>query len=115
MTADHRLLRPALDEDALAQARALISGTPIRIELWNHEASRDSIRHYAWGIGDDNPLYCDPDYAAGTRWAASSRRRRSSSGSSMRWSHRACPTSSGTTRASMPSSTHRCGAIDALT
>ncbi len=67
MTADHRLLRPALDEDALAQARALI-GMPIRIELWNHEASRDSIRHYAWGIGDDNPLYCDPDYAAGTRW-----------------------------------------------
>ena len=26
------------------------------------------IRHYAHGIGDDNPLWCDPDYAAGTRW-----------------------------------------------
>ena len=27
-----------------------------------------TIRHYAHGIGDDNPLWCDPDYAAATRW-----------------------------------------------
>jgi acyl dehydratase len=64
---EQQLLRPTLDDDALAQARAMI-GMPIRVELWNHEASRDSIRHYAWGIGDDNPLWCDPAYAAGTRW-----------------------------------------------
>ena len=62
-----QLSRPTLDDDALAQARAMI-GMPIRVELWNHEASRDSIRHYAWGIGDDNPLWCDPAYAAGTRF-----------------------------------------------
>lgn len=65
--APQQLLRPNLDDDALAQARALI-GMPIRVELWNHEASRDSIRHYAWGLGDDNPLWCDPAYAARTRW-----------------------------------------------
>ena len=35
-------------------------------EPWCHEATRDNIRHYAHGIGDDNPLWCDPDYAAGT-------------------------------------------------
>jgi acyl dehydratase len=64
---EQQLLRPTLDDDALAQARAMI-GMPIRVELWNHEASRDSIRHYAWGIGDDNPLWCDPAYAASTRW-----------------------------------------------
>jgi len=64
---EQQLLRPTLDDDALVQARALI-GMPIRVELWNHEASRDSIRHYAWGIGDDNPLWCDPAYAATTRW-----------------------------------------------
>ena len=29
-----------------------------------HEATRDNIRHYAHGIGDDNPLWTDPDYAA---------------------------------------------------
>lgn len=36
-------------------------------EPWCHEATRDNIRHYAHGIGDDNPLWCDPDYAAKTR------------------------------------------------
>ncbi|MBY4898530.1 MaoC family dehydratase N-terminal domain-containing protein [Cupriavidus sp. AU9028] len=36
-------------------------------EPWCYEATRDNIRHYAHGIGDDNPLWCDPDYAAQTR------------------------------------------------
>ncbi len=36
------------------------------IEPWCHEASRDNIRHYAHGIGDDNPLWCDPEYARNT-------------------------------------------------
>jgi acyl dehydratase len=35
------------------------------LEPWCYEATRDNIRHYAHGIGDDNPLWCDPDYAAG--------------------------------------------------
>ena len=34
------------------------------VEPWCYEATRDNIRHYAHGIGDDNPLWCDPDYAA---------------------------------------------------
>ncbi len=38
------------------------------LEPWCHEATRDNLRHYAHGIGDDNPLWCDPDYAARTRW-----------------------------------------------
>jgi acyl dehydratase len=33
-------------------------------EPWCYEASRDNIRHYAHGIGDDNPLWSDPNYAA---------------------------------------------------
>jgi acyl dehydratase len=37
------------------------------LEPWCHEATRDAIRHYAHGIGDDNPLWCDPAYAARTR------------------------------------------------
>ena len=32
------------------------------LEPWCHEATRDNIRHYAHGIGDDNPLWCDPEY-----------------------------------------------------
>lgn len=33
-------------------------------EPWCYEATRDNIRHYAHGIGDNNPLWCDPAYAA---------------------------------------------------
>ncbi|HAK62173.1 MAG TPA: acyl dehydratase [Alphaproteobacteria bacterium] len=36
------------------------------LEPWCYEATRDNIRHYAHGIGDDNPLWCDPAYAAAT-------------------------------------------------
>jgi acyl dehydratase len=67
METERKLLSPALDDAAAAEARRLLN-TPIRIEQWNYEASRDVIRHYAWGIGDDNPLYDDPGYAARTRW-----------------------------------------------
>ena len=35
---------------------------------YNTEASRDALRHFAHGIGDTNPLWQDPDYAASTRW-----------------------------------------------
>ena len=38
------------------------------LEPWCYEATRDNIRHYAHGIGDDNPLWCDPDYAQKTRY-----------------------------------------------
>jgi acyl dehydratase len=37
-------------------------------EPWCYEATRDAIRHYAHGIGDDNPLWCEPGYAAKTRF-----------------------------------------------
>jgi acyl dehydratase len=57
----------AITEEGLEQLRQRIG---VRIETtlepWCHEATRDNIRHYAHGIGDDNPLWCDPGYAAGT-------------------------------------------------
>lgn len=54
-----------ITDDALDSLHRLI-GVPIvdTLEPWCHEATRDNIRHYAHGIGDDNPLWCDPDYAA---------------------------------------------------
>jgi acyl dehydratase len=39
-----------------------------RRTTWNEEATRDGIRHYAYGFGDDNPLWCDPGYATASRW-----------------------------------------------
>jgi acyl dehydratase len=56
---------PKITEAALDQLRERI-GVRIEdsLEPWCHEATRDAIRHYAHGIGDDNPLWCDPEYAA---------------------------------------------------
>lgn len=34
----------------------------------NFEVTWDGSRHFAYGYGDDNPLFSDPDYAATTRW-----------------------------------------------
>jgi acyl dehydratase len=58
-------LMPDIDEAAYAEIAAF-EGEPIRIEQWNQESSWDSIRHYSLGLGDDNPLYCDPAYAEAT-------------------------------------------------
>src|ERR1700743_3416254 len=33
-------------------------------------ASIDNIRSFAFACGSDNPLFCDPDYAAATRWGS---------------------------------------------
>ncbi|MDE2007486.1 MAG: MaoC family dehydratase N-terminal domain-containing protein [Rhodospirillales bacterium] len=67
MNAEGNRLFPAITEDRIDALRRRI-GVKIEntIEPWCHEATRDNIRHYAHGIGDDNPLWCDPDYAART-------------------------------------------------
>jgi acyl dehydratase len=59
----------AITEDGLEALRRLI-GVKITdtIEPWCSEVSRDNVRHYAHGIGDDNPLWCDPTYAQQTRY-----------------------------------------------
>lgn len=62
---------PKITEEGLADLHKRI-GVKIEntVEPWNHEATRDGIRHYAHGIGDDNPLWCDPDYAAKTQYGS---------------------------------------------
>ncbi len=56
---------PKITESGLDDLRKRI-GVKIgeTAEPWCYEATRDNIRHYAHGIGDDNPLWCDPAYAA---------------------------------------------------
>lgn len=60
---------PKITDEALDDLRSRI-GIKIEntVEPWCHEATRDNIRHYAHGIGDDNPLWCDPDYAKNTKF-----------------------------------------------
>lgn len=52
--------------DAMIEEGRSFEGMPIRVEPFNYEASLDVIRHYAWGIGDMNPLWYDEQYAAST-------------------------------------------------
>ena len=35
---------------------------------WYREPNTDAFRHVAEATGDDNPLWCDPEYAATTVW-----------------------------------------------
>ncbi len=60
---------PVITDAGLDALRRTI-GTKIEevVEPWCYEVSRDNIRHYAHGIGDDNPLWCDPEYATRSRY-----------------------------------------------
>lgn len=55
-------------DEALAELRAEI-GTEIKGPPGHiTEATRDGIRHFAMGIGDENPLWLDEDYAGKSRF-----------------------------------------------
>ncbi len=58
-----------LTDEAFERSRTRI-GIPQPLPNLPHnlEVSHDGLRHFAYGYGDDNPLYCDPAYATGTRW-----------------------------------------------
>lgn len=66
---------PLLDEEAMAEAKSM-TGVLLettneglrRRHCWNRVATVDSIRHFAHGFGDDNPLFTEPRYAAETAW-----------------------------------------------
>lgn len=60
---------PAFWEGALEEARSLI-GVDLRRtgQTWNTEASPDAVRHFCWGLGDENPLFCESAHGAGSRW-----------------------------------------------
>ena len=46
-----------------------LTGREIRERrLWNTTVTADAIRHFAYGTSDDNPLWLDASYAAGTRF-----------------------------------------------
>jgi acyl dehydratase len=64
---DNALARGRFTDEMLAEMRALI-GTELRTELSvnNEYATRLAILRFSEGIGDDNPLWTDSGYAAGT-------------------------------------------------
>jgi hypothetical protein len=61
----------SLTDNDIERARLLI-GVNTANKQTEHitTASYDSIRNFAWGLGDDNPLYCDEFYGDRTRWGS---------------------------------------------
>lgn len=58
-----------ISEDDIERQRKLIGvWEPMRSAEYVQTASHDSIRNWAYGCGDDNPLFTDPNYARKTRW-----------------------------------------------
>lgn len=53
-----------ITEESIKEAATLI-GVPLRRDRmqWIETITRDAIRHFAWGVGDSNPLWLDRDYA----------------------------------------------------
>jgi acyl dehydratase len=56
--------------EQVAKIRARVGYSVDHNYRFNDEATHDTIRHFAHGYGDDNPLWCDPAYGPGTRWGA---------------------------------------------
>ncbi len=56
------------DEDIERQRALLGHMEASKTREYIQTATEDNIRNWAHGIGDDNPLFCDPSYARGTRW-----------------------------------------------
>ena len=58
------------DHDIERQTKLLGYMEPSKLREYVQTATTDNIRNFAHGCGDDNPLYCDPDYAKGRRWGS---------------------------------------------
>ncbi|QJR02406.1 acyl dehydratase [Sphingobium yanoikuyae] len=58
------------DHDIERQEKLLGYMQAAKTREYIQTATTDNIRNFAHGTGDDNPLFCDPDYARGTRWGS---------------------------------------------
>lgn len=61
---------PVITEQAVAELNQRIGVKLEKPVVWLTECNQDAIRHYAHGMGDDNPLWCDPEYARTTRYGS---------------------------------------------
>jgi len=59
---------PEITDSELARLRQLLDVELEVKEPFNRYATPDSIRHFAHGIGDSNPLFTDEDHGKQTRW-----------------------------------------------
>lgn len=55
-----------ITDEMVERLRNRVGRTSRPLNPWNEVATRDAIKHWAWGIGDDNPIFLNRDYAAQT-------------------------------------------------
>lgn len=67
---DEALSHKLTDEDIKRAELLLGINTASRYRELYSEASPDALRNWAYGVGDDNPLYTDDEYGKGTRWGS---------------------------------------------
>ena len=56
-----------ITDETIAQVSKTM-GVERPLNQFNSTATEDTIRHYVLGLGDDNPRWLDPSYAAQTPW-----------------------------------------------
>ena len=56
-----------ITDEGVAEMQAQI-GVKQKVQAWNHYVTFDNIWHFASGIGDDNPMWWDEEYAKKTVW-----------------------------------------------
>ncbi|MBI2846863.1 MAG: MaoC family dehydratase N-terminal domain-containing protein [Chloroflexi bacterium] len=61
---------PRITEEGLAELRKKMGVEAPTREQFNCYATPDNIKHFAWSIGDTNPLFTDEEYGKKTRWGA---------------------------------------------
>jgi acyl dehydratase len=59
----------SISEEAIAALRKEI-GQESALPQFNYVASEDAIRHFTHGRGDDNPLFCNSEYASRSKYGA---------------------------------------------
>lgn len=71
---DDGLVRSQLTDESIELMRRRIGfpnptlRTGVIQDPWNTTATADAIRRWSICIGDNNPLFCEPEYAKKTRW-----------------------------------------------
>jgi acyl dehydratase len=64
------LAQGLITPEGVAKMQELVQVELRRPFILNTQITYDAVRKYCWGIGDDNPLFLDEDYARSTEYAA---------------------------------------------
>jgi acyl dehydratase len=59
---------PAITDEVVENYKSRIGKVEPIKRQWHTEAARDNITHWAEAVGDDNPLWTDPEYAAKSQY-----------------------------------------------